>query len=323
MVRSSVLELIGNTPTVELNRLTSSNGASVYAKLEGFNPGGSSKDRAAKSMIEGAERRGWLKPGGTIVESSSGNLAIGLAMVGRLKGYRVVCIVDPKITEVNLSILRAFGAEPLMVEEADENGNYLVARIEAAKAIAESCENAFWTNQYDNPDSPEAYRRGLAREIYEEFGDNLDWVVLPTGTAGLITGCSQGLKETVPDVKVMGVDAVGSVTYGTPAGKRLLTGIGAAIVPGNLKPELYDEVVHVSDARAFRFTRLLAAEEGLLVGGSSGAVVSAALELAGALPPTAKVLTVLPDRGDRYFNTIFSDDWLAENSVDLRSAHAR
>jgi cysteine synthase A len=317
MIHSQALELIGNTPVVRLNNLLEAGYASLYAKLEGFNPGGSSKDRAAKGMIEAAERDGKLRPGGTIIESSSGNLAIGLALVARLKEYKAICVVDPKISDVNLSIIRALGADTHMVREADENGSYLMARINAAKALAESHDNSFWTNQYNNPDSPEAYRSTMAQEIYEDFAEDLDWVVLPTGTAGLATGCSLGLKERIPGVEIMAVDAEGSVIFGAPPGKRLLTGIGAAIVPGNLRPELYDEVVHVGDAPAFRTTRLLASREGLLVGGSSGAVVYAAMELAQTLPPSRTVLAVLPDRGDRYFNTIFSDEWLAHNGIDL------
>lgn len=322
MIRSQALELIGNTPVVKLNKLVDAEYASLYAKLEGFNLGGSSKDRAAKGMIEAAEQDGTLRPGGTIVESSSGNLAIGLALVARLKGYKAICVVDPKVSDVNLSVMKAFGADVHMVREADENGNYLMARINAAKALAESCDNSFWTNQYDNLDSPEAYRSTIAQEIYEDFGEDLDWVVLPTGTAGLATGCSLGLKERIPSVEIMAVDAEGSIIFGTPPGKRTLTGIGAAIVPGNLRPELYDEVVHVGDAPAFRTTRLLASHEGLLVGGSSGATVYAAMELAQTLPPSKTILAILPDRGDRYFNTIFSDEWLTQNGVDLTTVPA-
>lgn len=322
MIYSHALELIGKTPVIKLNNLVDKDSASVYVKLEGANPGGSSKDRAAKELIEAAERDGRLRPGGTIIESSSGNLAIGLALVGQLKGYRVVCVVDPKISDVNLSIIKAFGAETHMVREPDENGNYLLARIDAARTLSESQENSLWTNQYNNPDSPEAYRRTIAQEIFEDFGRELDWAVMPVGTAGLVTGCSQGLKERIPDIEILAVDAVGSVTFGTPSSKRMLTGIGAATVPGNLQPELYNEVVHVSDAPAFHTTRLLAIREGLLVGGSSGAAAYAAAELARTLPPSKKVLVVLPDRGDRYFNTIFSNVWLEENGMHLTAARA-
>lgn len=322
MIYNHALEMIGNTPVVKLNNLVDKGGSAVYVKLEGVNPGGSSKDRAAKEMIEAAERDGRLRPGGTIIESSSGNLAIGLALVARLKGYKIVCVVDPKVSDVNLSIIRAFGAETHMVREPDENGNYLLARISAARDLAESHENSLWTNQYNNPDSPEAYRSTIAQEIFEDFDGDLDWVVLPVGTAGLVTGCTQGLKDRNPDIEILAVDAVGSVTFGTPSGKRTLTGIGAAMVPGNLQPDLYDEVVHVSDAPAFHTTRMLATHEGLLVGGSSGAAVYAATELARTLPPSKKVLVVLPDRGDRYFNTIFSDVWLEQNGVDLAAAQA-
>lgn len=316
MIYDNVLQLIGNTPIVKLNYLPEPLGAQVYIKLEGLNPGGSMKDRTALYIINQAEESGQLKPGGTIVESSSGNLAIGLALVARQKGYKLICVVDPKISPVNLSIIQAYGAETVMVDQADEYGNFLKARIDKVKALVEQL-GAFWPNQYNNPSNPEAHRQTTSREIYEAFGKDLHWAVIPAGTCGLITGCSLGLKEHIPHIKMMVVDAVGSVTFGMPPGVRYQIGIGSAIVPGNMRRHLYDEIIHVSDAEAFSTTRRLVKEEGLLVGGSGGAAVFAALKLAQRLPATEKVLAILPDRGDRYYNTIFSDAWLEKNAIEL------
>jgi len=322
IIYSSVLDLIGQTPIVKLNRLRDPNGAELFVKLEGFNPGGSMKDRTAKWLIESAEAAGLIRKGSTIIESSSGNLAIGLALVARVKGYKLICVVDPKISEMNLQLLEALGAEVRMVHQCDEHGNYLAARIELVKQLCESIENAFWTNQYANPANPQAHQFWTAREIYEEFGSDLDWVVVPVGTAGLATGCSMGLKSLIPSIKILCVDAIGSVTFGCKPGKRYLVGIGSAIVPENLKPELYDRVTHVGDYQAFQMCRRLALEEGLLVGGSSGAAIYAALELSKTLSPGQKVLAILPDRGEKYYNTIFSDSWWEKTGIsELSTTH--
>lgn len=317
MIHDSVLSLIGNTPVVKINNLVQNDDAELYVKLEGFNPGGSSKDRVAKRVIEYAEKHGKLKPGGTIVESSSGNLAIGLSIVAQMKGYKMICVVDPKISKVNLNIIKAFGAQIHMVDEADEYGNYLKTRLATAQNLAKSIKGAYWPNQYNNPENPEAYIRSLVREIYEDFGDALDWIVCPVGTAGLITGVAKEMKILNPAVKIMAVDAVGSVIFGGAPGTRRLLGIGNAIVPGNLNTSLYDDLSYVNDVDGFFITRQLALKEGLLVGGSSGATVCAALRLLEKLPKDKKVLAVLPDRGDRYYSTIFSDDWLNQNEIQL------
>ncbi|WP_341346908.1 2,3-diaminopropionate biosynthesis protein SbnA [Paenibacillus sp. FSL H3-0469] len=315
MIYDNVLQLIGNTPIVKLNYLPEPNGAQVFIKLEGLNPGGSMKDRTALYIISQAEAAGQLQPGGTIVESSSGNLAIGLALVARQKGYKLICVVDPKISPVNLSIIQAYGAETVMVDQADEYGNYLRARLDKVQDLVRQL-GAFWPNQYNNPSNPEAHRQTTAPEIYEAFGNGLQWVVIPAGTCGLITGCSLGLKEHIPQIKIMAVDAAGSVTFGQPPGVRHQIGIGSAIVPGNVRRELYDEITHVSDAEAFSTTRRLVQEEGLLVGGSAGSAVFAALKLARRLRAGDKVLAILPDRGDRYYNTIFSDEWLEKIGIE-------
>ncbi|MEK4854133.1 2,3-diaminopropionate biosynthesis protein SbnA [Paenibacillus sp. FSL H7-0756] len=315
MIYDNVLQLIGNTPIVKLNYLPEPNGAQVFIKLEGLNPGGSMKDRTALYIISQAEAAGQLQPGGTIVESSSGNLAIGLALVARQKGYKLICVVDPKISPVNLSIIQAYGAETVMVDQADEYGNYLRARLDKVQDLVRQL-GAFWPNQYNNPSNPEAHRQTTAPEIYEAFGNGLQWAVIPAGTCGLITGCSLGLKEHIPQIKIMAVDAAGSVTFGQPPGVRHQIGIGSAIVPGNVRRELYDEITHVSDAEAFSTTRRLVQEEGLLVGGSAGSAVFAALKLARRLRAGDKVLAILPDRGDRYYNTIFSDEWLEKIGIE-------
>ncbi|EOO24468.1 2,3-diaminopropionate biosynthesis protein SbnA [Bacillus cereus BAG1X2-3] len=317
MIHDDVLSLIGDTPIVKINKLVPPESAQLYVKLEGFNPGGSSKDRVAKRVIEYAENSGQLKPGGTIVESSSGNLAIGLALVAKMKGYKMICVVDPKISKVNLNLIKSYGAQVHMVDVSDEHGNYLKARLVIAQDLANSIDGAYWPNQYNNPENPEAYVHTLVQEIYDDFNDTLDWIVCPVGTAGLITGVAKGMKKLNPSVKVMAVDAVGSVIFGGKPGVRRLLGIGNAIVPGNVNRSLYDDLSYVNDADSFFITRELVSKEGILVGGSSGAVVCAALRLIDKLPKSKKVLAILPDRGDRYYNTIFSDEWLDEHDIEL------
>ncbi|EJS63041.1 2,3-diaminopropionate biosynthesis protein SbnA [Bacillus cereus] len=317
MIYDDVLSLIGDTPIVKINKLVQPKSAELYVKLEGFNTGGSSKDRVAKRLIEHAENSGQLKPGGTIVESSSGNLAIGLSLVAQMKGYKMICVVDPKISKVNLNLIKSYGAHIHMVDKSDEHGNFLKTRLATAQYLANYIEGAYWPNQYNNPENPEAYIQTLVQEIYNDFKDNLDWIVCPVGTAGLITGVAKGIKKLNPDVKIMAVDAVGSVIFGGQPGSRKLLGIGNAIVPGNVDRSLYDDLSYVNDADAFFITRELALKEGILVGGSSGAAVCAALRLIEVLPKSNKVLVVLPDRGDRYYNTIFSDEWLDENKIEL------
>ncbi|WP_318582152.1 2,3-diaminopropionate biosynthesis protein SbnA [Bacillus paranthracis] len=317
MIYDDVLSLIGDTPIVKINKLVQPKSAELYVKLEGFNTGGSSKDRVAKRLIEHAENSGQLKSGGTIVESSSGNLAIGLSLVAQMKGYKMICVVDPKISKVNLNLIKSYGAHIHMVDKSDEHGNFLKTRLATAQYLANYIEGAYWPNQYNNPENPEAYIQTLVQEIYNDFKDNLDWIVCPVGTAGLITGVAKGIKKLNPDVKIMAVDAVGSVIFGGQPGARKLLGIGNAIVPGNVDRSLYDDLSYVNDADAFFITRELALKEGILVGGSSGAAVCAALRLIEVLPKSNKVLVVLPDRGDRYYNTIFSDEWLDENKIEL------
>ncbi|HFK1529144.1 2,3-diaminopropionate biosynthesis protein SbnA [Bacillus thuringiensis] len=317
MIYNNVLDLIGTTPTVKINNLLSTNSADLYAKIEGFNPGGSSKDRVAKNIIEHAEKSGELKKGGTIIESSSGNLAIGLAMIAKLKGYKMICVIDPKISRVNLSLIHSFGAKIHLVDTPDEFGNYLKSRISTAQKLTDSIKGAYWTNQYNNPENPKAYMNSLVYEIYNDFKNELDWVVCPVGTAGLITGVARGLKKLNPSVKIMAVDAKGSIIFGGEPGTRRLLGIGNAIIPGNLDTSLYDKIDYVNDADAFFITRQLALKEGLLVGGSSGATVCAALRLIENLSSDKKVLAILPDRGDRYYNTIFLDEWLKQCNIEL------
>ncbi|KOY81379.1 2,3-diaminopropionate biosynthesis protein SbnA [Lysinibacillus macroides] len=318
MIYYDVLELIGSTPIVKLKNITGLDSAQIFLKLEGYNPGGSMKDRVAKAIIENAEVEGKLEKGGTIIESSSGNLAIGLAIMSKQKGYRMIAVVDPKISHVNLSLIKAYGGEVYMVNEPDSEGNYLKKRIETAKRLSEEINNCFWPNQYNNYNNPKAHEENTALEIFNDFQGDLNWLVAPVGTAGLATGCALGLKKLIKDLKVLAVDAVGSVTFGTQPGKRLQTGIGAAIVPQNVRPELYDQVEHVDDENAFYMTRRLAMEEGLLVGGSTGSAVHAALELSRRLNKSEKILVISPDRGDRYFNTIFSNEWLERNGIFLK-----
>lgn len=315
----SVLELIGSTPSVELPRF-GSGGPRIFGKLEGLNPGGSSKDRAAVSMVGRALDAGLIRPGGTIVESSSGNLGVALALVARSMGLSFTCVADPHMPRASRALIEALGGTVHAVDQPDENGNHLRARIRTAEALGNE-PNTFWTNQYHNDDNPAAYS-GLVDEIVRDIPTGVDWIVLPVGTGGLATGVARSLRERGSTTRVRAVDAVGSVSFGQVARRRHQIGIGAAIRPRHVEPDLYDEVVFVDDATAFWHVRHLASRHQVFAGGSSGAAYAAALDLAASLPSDAAIMVVMPDRGDRYLDTIFCDDWLRSKGLDAALGRA-
>lgn len=298
-IADSVLDLVGNTPVVRLRRVPGEGAAEVLAKLESLNPAGSVKDRIALSMVEEAEREGRLKPGGTIVEPTSGNTGIGLAMVAAVKGYRLILTMPEDMSIERRKLLTRFGAE-LVLTPAIEG---MSGAVYAAQELVEKNPDYFMPQQFNNPANPEIHRRTTAKEILRATGGRLDAFVAGVGTGGTITGVGEVLKERSPDVLVVGVEPKRSpVLSGGKAGVHGIQGIGASFVPGVLNREILDEVILVSDEDAYDTMRRLTREEGLLVGVSAGANVWAACQVAKRLGPGKRVLTVLPDTGERYLS---------------------
>lgn len=315
----NVLELVGRTPMVKINRLAKGLQATLLAKLEYFNPGGSVKDRIAITMLDDAERRGLLKPGGTVVEATSGNTGLGLAMVCALRGYRCICTLPDKQSQEKIDVLKAFGAEvvvtPTAVEPDDPRSYYSVA-----KRLSQEIPNAYYPDQYSNPSNPEAHYRTTGPEIWEQTGGQVKAVVMGMGTGGTMTGVSRYLKEQNPEVKVYGVDPIGSIMYDyfksgkvVEAQQYKIEGIGEDILPGALDFKALDEIVRVNDRDAFLAARRLVRSEGIFTGGSGGAAMWAALQVARQYGEGDIVVVLLPDTGMRYLSKVYSDAWMSEH----------
>jgi cysteine synthase A len=298
----SVLELVGGTPLVRLNRLPKSTGAVVLAKLESLNPGGSVKDRIALAMVEDAERRGLLKPGATLVEPTSGNTGIGLAMVCAVRGYHLILTMPDDMSVERQRLLARYGAE-IHLTPAMEG---MSGAVFAAQEICREHPDYFMPLQFENPMNPEAHRRTTALEILDATDERLDVFVAAVGTGGTVTGVGEVLKERLPGVRVVGVEPARSpVLSGGRFRPHGIHGIGASFVPGILNRAVLDEIVLVRDEDATATARRLAREEGLLVGISSGANVWAACQVAERLPADQVVVTVLCDTGERYLSITF------------------
>lgn len=295
-----ILSLIGNTPIVRLNRIPVSEDAEVWAKLEGFNPGGSVKDRIALSMIEAAENEGRLRAGSTIIEPTSGNTGIGLAMVAAVKGYRLILTMSEAMSLERRQLLTAYGAELILTPF--EKG--MKGAVEIAEEMAAGNSSFFIPHQFKNPSNPEIHRRTTALEILEALGEDIDAFVSGVGTGGTITGVGEVLKDRIKDVLIVAIEPASSpVLSGGEPGPHQIAGIGAGFVPEVLNRDIYDEIIRVTDQDADLMTKRLAKEEGLLVGISSGAAAWAALEVAKRLGKWKKVVTIFPDRGERYLST--------------------
>jgi cysteine synthase A len=288
------LELIGDTPLVKLNSVVPKNGANIFAKLEFFNPGGSVKDRIALAMIEDAEKKGFLKPGSTIIEPTSGNTGIGLALVGAVKGYNVVLVMSENMSADRRMILESFGAKT----ELSRAEFGMEGTIEKAEEILAKNPDFFMPQQFNNPANPEVHRKTTAPEIIAAMnGEPIDGFVAGIGTGGTITGVGEVLKQHYGEVKIVGVEpATSAVLSGKPAGPHKIQGIGAGFKPNVLNFELLDRILPVSDEDAFRFAQRLGKEEGFIVGSSSGAACFAANEVAKELGPKKNVVVVLPCR---------------------------
>jgi cysteine synthase A len=297
---NNILELIGDTPVVKLNKLSGDDSAEIYAKLEGFNPMSSVKDRIALSMIEAAEKDGKIKPGDTLVEPTSGNTGIGLALVAAVKGYKLVLTMPEAMSVERRKILKALGAELVLVK--GDEGPGMTGAIKRAEKLADE-KGYFQLQQFENPANPEVHRKTTGEEILQQVPD-IDAFVAGIGTGGTITGAGEAIKAKKSDVKIFAVEPDGSpVLSGGGPGPHKIQGIGAGFVPKVLNTDVYDEVIKVKNEDAFETSRKLAKEEGIFVGISSGAAAWAALQAAKKLGKGKKVVVVLPDFGERYLST--------------------
>jgi cysteine synthase A len=310
MLYTSVAECAGRTPLVELRRQFPPPGPSVIAKLELMNPSGSMKDRSAAYIVERGLADGTMTPSSHLIESSSGNFGIALATAARVHDLEFTCVVDPKTTPANLRILLRLGAAVELVTDADEHGCFLAARLRREAELCRQRPGSVWVNQYANEGNWQAHFHGTAAEILADLDRPLDCLVVPVSTTGTIVGLARRLRASFPRLHVVAVDAAGSVIFGAPAGPRHVPGLGAGRRSELLDPAEIDEVVWVSDRDAVAGCRALALSEGILAGGSSGAVVAAIGRLRPGWPAGWQVVTVLPDRGDRYLDQVYDDDWV-------------
>jgi cystathionine beta-synthase len=320
----SVESAIGSTPLVRLIHVTAGIRPAVYAKLEMMNPGGSVKDRIGISIISAFERSGELKPGGTVVEATSGNTGVGLAMICAMRGYQSVFVMPDKMSQEKIDTLRAFGARvivtPTAVEPDDPRSYYSVAR-----RIVDETPNAILANQYHNPANPQSHYESTAPEIWEQTEGKLTDVVVGMGTGGTITGLARYFRDHRHQVKIVGVDPEGSILYdawrqggdssGLQADTYLVEGIGEDFIPGTLDLSLVDEVVKVDDAESFSWTRRIVREEGIFCGGSSGSALAGAMKYAEHLDKDRLIVVVFPDSGSRYLSKIFDDHWMREHGM--------
>lgn len=314
----NVLSAIGHTPLLRLDRLYPDMAIKLYGKLEANNPGGSIKDRTAYSILRYALAGGDIKPGDTVIESSSGNMAIGLAQACRYYGLNLIVVVDPHINAHTLKLLRAYGVQVDQVQELDPDGGYLKTRLRRVQTLLERVPNSFWTNQYANPNNPLAHRQTMD-EIVTVLDGNLDYLFAATSTCGTLMGCAQYVKQRGLPTKIVAVDAVGSKIFDSPPADRLIPGHGAGRKSQLLDEHLVDHVVHITDRECVIGCRRLLAREALLCGGSSGAVTMAVEKLRPELPANATCAMILCDRGERYLDTIYAEEWVQEHFGEVES----
>ncbi|MDQ3917397.1 MAG: 2,3-diaminopropionate biosynthesis protein SbnA [Acidobacteriota bacterium] len=316
-MQDGILSAIGKTPLVSLRRVYKEINFNLYGKLELLNPGGSIKDRPAFNIVRHAIEVGAIDSDTVVVESSSGNMGIGLSLACSYYGLRFICVVDPKTTTTNLRLLRAYGAEVDFVDKPDPvTGEFLQARINRVKELLRIIPNSFWPNQYANEHNPEAHHNTM-REVAEDLGGQVDFLLCATSTCGTLRGCSEYIRRHGLRTKVYAVDAVGSVIFGGQKLKRLLPGHGAAVVPPLFNDGLADGYIHVSDLDCVVGCHRLAALEALLVGASSGGIIRAVERLAPKIPEGSNCVVLLADRGERYLDTIFSERWVREHFGDV------
>ena len=312
-IQASILESIGNTPMVRLRTIGRSSGCELLAKCEFLNAGGSVKDRIGKRMLEEAQSSGRIKPGDTLIEPTSGNTGIGLALAAAVYGYRMIITMPEKMSREKQVVLEALGAE-IIRTPTEAAWDAPESHIGVARQLQRILPNAHILDQYSNPDNPLAHYHGTGAEIVEQTGGKLDFMVMTAGTGGTVTGVARKLRESVKGVKIVGVDPVGSILAGPePIGSYKVEGIGYDFIPDVLERELVDEWVKTRDRESFLVARKLIRQEGLLCGGSSGSAVWAALEIAKKYGPGKRIVTILPDAVRNYMTKFIDDQWMREN----------
>lgn len=309
---NNVLETIGRTPLIRLNNITRDIKSTLYVKVEYFNPGGSVKDRIGLAMVEAAEREGLLKPGGTIIEATAGNTGVGLALVAAIKKYRCIFVMPDKMSRDKIDLLKAYGAEVVITPtsvspDSPESYNGVADRL------SKEIPGAYRPNQFANPNNPLIHYRTTGPEVWEDSDGKIEVFVAGMGTGGTISGIGKYLKEKNPDIVVVGADPEGSILSGDSPKSYKVEGIGEDFIPKAFNRQVVDEMVRISDKESFNTARRLAREEGLLVGGSSGTAVAAALKYAQRLDEPKYIVALLPDTGRNYLTKIFSDSWMQEN----------
>lgn len=312
-MEKGILSTIGNTPLIEMVNIFSPLHFRLFAKLEAFNPGGSMKDRPAINIIREGLKSGAIRPDSVIIESSSGNMGIGLAQACSYFGLKFICVVDSKTTLQNRRLLEAYGAEVDLVDKPDpQTGEFLQARLNRVQELLASRKNAFWTNQYANAHNSDAHHQTM-REIVTALDGQVDFVFCATSTCGTLRGCAEFVREQRLPTEIVAVDALGSVIFDGQSAKRLIPGHGAAVRPALYQPDLANRCVHIADLECVVGCRLLARHEAILLGGSSGAILMAINHLRPIIPTDAVCVAILPDRGERYLDTIYSDSWVEEH----------
>lgn len=309
---SRILDTVGHTPLIRLNKVYPESKLKIFAKMEAFNPGGSIKDRTALQLITHAMENGQLKKGDTVVESSSGNMAIGLAQTCKYFGLKLEVVVDPMVNKQNVKIIKAFGGKVNYVTTPSKEGGFLQARLDRVQEILATNPRSFWTNQYGNTQNPAAHKQTM-HEVVKDLGFAPDYLFAATSTCGTLMGCAEYIHMNKLKTKIVGVDAVGSVIFGTPPGERKIPGHGAGRESQFLKRESIFDVVHVTDSECVEGCHRLLNTEAILCGGSSGAVTNAVQKFSHSIPFGSTVAMILCDRGERYLDTIYNEDWVKEN----------
>ena len=317
---NTILGTLGNTPLVKLNKITKGFKGHYFVKVETFNPGGSVKDRIGLEIVEEAEREGRLRPGGTIVEATSGNTGLGLAIVAAIKGYKCIFTMPDKMSQEKIRLLRAFGGEVIITPTAvphDSPESY----TEVAKRVVRETPNSILANQYFNPKNPEAHYKTTGPEIWDQTGGQIDYFVCSVGTGGTITGTGKYLKEKNPNIKIVGIDPRGSILreyfytkkYSPILKTYKVEGIGQDWLPGTLNFEIIDDMIEATDKESFLMARRLTREEGIFIGGSAGTAMAGALKYADRMNDNDVMVILLPDTGERYLSKVYNDDWMREN----------
>ena len=312
--REGILSAVGGTPLVELRRMYPGLGLRLFAKLEALNPGGSIKDRPALEILEAALRDGEIGPQTVIVESSSGNMGIGLAQACAVSGLRLICVVDAKASRQNVRILETYGAEIDYVAEPDpETGEFLPARLNRVRQIIQETANSFWPNQYANHHNSGSHCRTTMDEVVTALDGKVDYVFCATSTCGTVRGCGEYVRAKGLATRVVAVDSLGSLIFSDAKGPRFLPGMGAGLRPPLCDLQFIDDIVHVTDLECIAGCRRLVRREGILAGASSGGLLAAVQKIRDKIPAGSTCVVILPDRGERYLDTVYSDEWVREH----------